>query len=81
MMRNLFHIFPRMTMLLTACVMLVACMEKGGQDIPVRHMLLQVDLEEKPAVKALPLEHETTFNSIRIYAYRQIGRASCRERV
>jgi len=70
MMRSLFHIFPRMTMLLTACVMLVACMEKGGQDIPVRHMLLQVDLEEKPAVKSSLLEQETIFNSIRIYAYR-----------
>lgn len=69
MIRSLFHILSRVAMLLVAFVMLVACAEKGGPDIPVRHMLLQVDLEEKIVVKGQPSEQETTFNTIRIYAY------------
>ena len=69
MIRSLFHIFSRVAMLLVAFVMLVACAEKGGPDIPVRHMLLQVDLEENIVVKGQPSEQETTFNTIRIYAY------------
>ena len=74
MIRGLSHILSRMAMFLVAFVILVACAEKGGPDIPVRHMLLQVCLEENITVKGQPSEQETTFNTIRIYAY-QIGRA------
>ena len=69
MIRGLSHILSRMAMFLVAFVILVACAEKGGPDIPVRHMLLQVDLEENITVKGQPSEQETTFNTIRIYAY------------
>lgn len=69
MIRGLSHILSRMAMFLVAFVILGACAEKGGPDIPVRHMLLQVDLEENITVKGQPSEQEMTFNSIRIYAY------------